>query len=207
MPQQPAHSPLNSPTRLLTQAYPLGLGTQRPIESNPMFGRPAWSYVRLQQSPRMGPQPRLAKGSKPTPDHALPGNTSRLPGYLTDQEYEPNLFDYQPQNKQTHTALLPRSVALGVDGRELVGTYRPHDFVPGTRVLGSLRSTANWQVMQFAPNFRNLLAWQQVRRYRVESLTLSARPLDSSQYFLGYQVNPDIVANIGMSGLGYMGSK
>jgi hypothetical protein len=69
-----------------------------------------------------------------------------------------------------------------------------------------MRQAANWQVMEYPPDFRNLLAWQQARKYRIESYTLSPRPLDSANYFLGYQINPQVASQIGQTTMGYMGS-
>src|SRR5260221_9157151 len=61
---------------------------------NPMFGRPAWTYVQTMAGPVRGPQPRLAKGSGRTGDPSLPGNAASLPGYLSDNQYEPSTFAY-----------------------------------------------------------------------------------------------------------------
>lgn len=130
-----------------------------------------------------------------------------LPGYLTDNAYFPTVFSYQPGNDQDYKIPIPRTINVGTNGRDLVGTYQPHDFVGADRFFHQGRSASNWQTMAFPPNFRNLLQWQQVQRYRVRSVTRSARVLDSSQYFLGYQTNPQVVGMIGQTGLGYMGSQ
>lgn len=179
---------------------------QNPIASNPMFGRPIWTYTRVQPGPVRGPQPRLARGSGRTGDPALPGNSSQYPGYLSDNEYLPTLFPYDPVNQPTFQKKIPRTIGTGDDGEVVLGTYRAHDFTPGQRFLGHTRQAANWQVMEYPPDFRNLLAYQQVARYRVMSYTLQARPLQANDYFLGYQVNPQIQAMIGQTNLGYMGS-
>jgi len=179
---------------------------QYPILSNPMFGRPIWSYVKIDPSPVRGPQPRLARGTGRTGNPALPGNAAALPGYLSDQEYFPVLDSYAPQYEPRFMVEVPRSIHTGNNGRALVGTYQPHDFTPGQKFLGSYRRAAMWETMEYPPDNRNLLAWQQVQKYRVQSLTLQARPLAANNYFLGYQVQPQVQAQLGQSTLGNMGS-
>lgn len=179
---------------------------QNPISTNPIFRRPIWTYVGVNQAPRSGPQPRLAQGTGPTGGASLPGNAPQLPGYLTDNEYLPTLYSYQPGNRQDNHIPIPQSIGTGTNGRDLVGTYQPHDFTPAFRFFHQGRQAQNWQTMVYPPNVRNLLQWQQAQRYRIRSLTMSARPLDSSQYFLGYQINPQVGSQIGQNSLGYMGS-
>jgi len=206
MPVQPAHSPLNAVTQSRPQGPPFGSGSQNPIATNPMFGRPAWAYTVPVEAPRRGPQPRLSMGTGRT-GNAAPGGTSPvLPGYVSQSAYQPTIPDYQPGNQQVFMEQIARTILTGDDGRGMVGTYKPHDFTPGQRFLGAIRSAPNWQIQQYPPDYRNLLAWQQVMRYRIQSMTVSARPLDSSTYFLGYQTNPTVQGNIGQSTLGYMGS-
>lgn len=171
---------------------------------SPLFGRPGWSYTNVQQGPVRGPTPRLSIGTGQTGDPSAGGKN--LPGYLSEQEYVASPNGYDPTLKNNFMARLPRSINVGNDGRDLVGTYKPHDYTPADRWIGVIRSAPNWQVNEFPPNTRNLLQWQQVQRYRIQSLTLSARPLDSSQYFLGYQVQTQVAAAIGQTNLGYMGS-
>src|SRR6266702_7146267 len=125
---------------------------------------------------------------------------------LVDNEYFPTLNAYDSVNQPKFSRNLPKSIADGTNGREMVGTYQPHDFTPGTRQLNHLRQAAAWQVQEFPPDFRNLLSWQQVQKYRVLSMTAQARPLSSADYFLGYQINPDISAKIGQTTMGVMGS-
>lgn len=206
MPITPAHSPFNMPSYTQPGSPPFGSGKQNPLSTNPLFGRPQWSYMDAVDSPRRGPMPRLSMGTGRTTNPALPGTAAALPGYVNTPDYTPNVPDYQPANKQQFQANLPRSILTGNDGCELVGTYRAHDFTPGQRFLGIIRSAPNWQIMQNSPDYRSLLAWQQVMKYRVNSVTRSARPLDSSMYFLGYQTNPQVAAPIGQTALGYMGS-
>lgn len=178
------------------------------IYANPTLSRNAiWSYTTVQAGPVRGPQPRLAQGSGLTGDPASPGTAAYLPGYMSDQEYFPTTFEYDTDYRPDFQEVIPRSIHTGENGREMVGTYEPHDFTPAVRQLSHMRQADYWQVQDFPPNVRNLLAWQQVQRYRVNSLTLSPRPLDQSQYFLGYQINPQVASAIGQSGLGSMGSQ
>lgn len=176
------------------------------LAANPLFGRPIWSYVNVQRGPVIGPQPRLALGSGRTGDPALPGNASSLPGYLSDNEYLPSMFDYQPSPRDSFMMRLPRSINVGSDGRELVSTVKPHDFVGADRFNHQMRRTADWQQLAFPPTYRNLLAYQQARRYVLQSYTLMARPLSQSNYFLGYTIDPQVAGQIGGSGLGTLGS-
>lgn len=188
------------------QSAPQDTTAQQALTRNPMFGRPIWTYVNIAAGPVRGPQPRLARGTGHTGDASLPGNAAILPGYLADQQYEPTTFTYDPVHKKSWQQALPKTINQGNDGREVVGTYEPHDFTPGTRFLSHTRSAANWQVMEYPPDFRNLLAWQQVQKYRLQSYTLQARPLTADNYFLGYQIDPQIAAQIGQSTLGNFGS-
>ena len=175
---------------------------------SPLFGRPGWTYVSIQRSPQLGPTPHLAQGSGHTnPKTSLPGNSAQLPGYLTDNEYFPTQFGYLPEHQPSFCSPIPRSIRTGDDGVELMGTYRVHDFTPADRFFNQARQAATWQVQQFPPNYRNLLAWQQVQRYRVSTLTQAPRVLDPSNYFLGYQVSSAVIGDIGQNTLGSMGSQ
>lgn len=175
-------------------------------QTNPMFGRPTWTYVDVVRGPVMGPQPRLAKGTGRTGKPSASGTAAQLPGYVSDNAYQPSPFTYQPINRESFEDVIPRSIGSGENGREMVGTYNPHDFTPGQRFNHQMRSAKNWQIMAFGPSFRNTTAWQQVQRYRVNSVTVAARPLASSNYFLGYQVQSEVQSQIGQNALGYMGS-
>src|SRR5215469_11631106 len=98
--------------------------TNQAIAANPLFGRPQWSYVDVQRGPVRGPQPRLAQGTGRTAaSHAPPGNAATLPGYLTDQEYEPSAFDYGPSDRESFLARIPPTINVGDNGRSIVGTY------------------------------------------------------------------------------------
>jgi hypothetical protein len=116
-------------------------------------------------------------------------------------------MEYAPANRQSWVNFIPGTLpGIGVNGRDIVGTYNPHDFAVGIRFNHQMRSAANWQVMQFPPDFRELLQRQQVMRYQVASYTRSHAPLRQTDYFLGYTTQPAVAARIGASGLGYMGS-
>lgn len=185
----------------------MAANTNPAILNNPIYsGNAIWTYVNVMRGPVSGPQPRLAQGSGQTGDPGLPGNAPSLPGYLSDQQYFPNVFEYAPVNNEKFTHAIPKFIGIGQDGRDMVGTYVPHASHPGTRFFHQARSAENWQVMEYPPDFRNLLAYQQVMKYRTQSFVLSSRPLDSSNYFLGYQINPAVAAQIGGSSGGYLGS-
>jgi hypothetical protein len=171
-----------------------------------LFGRPDWTYVNVVRGPVIGPQPRLAQGTGRT-GAPTGGTGAQLPGYLADNDYAPNLYSYAPTSRDDFDLQPPRTINVGSDGRELVGTYQPHDATPGQRFFHHMRRAAEWQDRTFPPNFRNLVEWQQVQKYRVLSATLSARPLPQENYFLGYTVDPQVQAKIGQSNLGYMGSQ
>jgi hypothetical protein len=204
-----AQSPLNNLQGVMAaRRLPLlANATTTQTIANPLFGRPIWTYVQVAPGAARGPQPRLARGTGLTGDPSLPGNANRLPGFLSDQEYEPTDFTYAPPYEPTSQVQIPRTIKTGNNGRDVVGTYEPHDFTPGQRWSHHRRSVTMWQEMDFRPGPRNLLAWQQVQRFKIQTLTLSARPLSQDNYFLGYQVQPQTAASIGQSGLGYMGSQ
>lgn len=199
-----AHNPLNRTGPRPTIQNRLPAGVSNPVGLNPMFGRPQWSYVNLQKSPVAGPDPRLAVGTGHSAmGNVLPGNAAQLPGYLTDTEYFPDMFDYSPVHRESNKITIPKTIDRGSNGRELVNTYEPHDFIPAQRFFNQNRSTLNWQVMSFPPNNRNLLAYQQAQRYNLHNVVAQARPLPSNSYFLGYQLDPSIAAKIGgQTGMG-----
>jgi hypothetical protein len=203
-------------------------------KTDPLFGRAGWTYVSVVAGPVRGPQPRLAQGTGRTGRHTQ-GTGAQLPGYMSDNDYRMSPYEYQPQGHMSffhigpHTVhtetrasqlgssyrsdapdnyeqIVPRSISVGTNGRDLVGTYQPHDFIPGQRFNHQMRSAPNWQLWAYPPDFRNTIQWQQVMKYRVQSHTISAQPLAQSNYFLGYSVQPEIGAQIGQNTLGYMGS-
>lgn len=176
-------------------------------QTDPMFGRPNWTYVNIMRGPARGPQPKLAKGTGRTGAHSATGTGPQLPGYMSDNDYMPSPLEYLPKYNEDFTNPVPRSISTGVNGRGLVGTYEPHDITIGQRFFHQMRSAANWQAIEFPPSFRNSIPWQQAQLYRVTSATVSAKPLLGNQYFLGYQVQSTIQGQIGQNALGYMGSQ
>jgi hypothetical protein len=190
-----------------TASLPPLPSASNPWIANPLFGRPIWTYTKVAQGPVRGPQPKLAIGSGRTAKgKSSPGTQSSLPGFVVEPDYKPTEFAYAPSLRNDFLERIPKTIHTGSNGRELVGTYQPHDFVPADRFLHQMRRATNWQVQEYPPNYRNLQAWQQVQKYRVQSYTLSARPLSQSNYFLGYQIDPQVAQNIGQTNLGYMGS-
>jgi len=197
-----ANNPLNNAGVTPSVMTPVSRAASAPIGLDPLFGRPQWTYVNIQRSPVTGPSPRLAQGTGRTGDPALPGNSVQLPGYLSDNAYFPIMDEYAPVHQEDNTLRIPRGINTGDNGRQVVSTYEPHDFTPAQRFFNQHRSASNWQVMSFPPGVRNLLAWQQAAKYNLATVVQQARPLPSSNYFLGYQIDPSIQANIGQSTLG-----
>ena len=175
--------------------------------TDPLFGRPGWAYVDVVRGPVRGPQPRLAQGTGRTGAPSSKGTGPQLPGYVSNNDYDPSPYSYRPPNRESFLNTIPRTINVGDNGRELVGTYEPHDRAIGQRFFHQMRSAANWQVLAYPPDFRNTIQWQQVQGYRVRSMTQSARPLAANSYFLGYQVQSTIQGQIGQNALGYMGSQ
>lgn len=166
------------------------------------------TYVEVIRTPARGPQPRLAQGSGRTAsDPTLPGNAPSLPGYLTDNQYFPNVFDYMPKLRENYLMPIPRGINVGVDGLAALNpTYRAHEVTRADRFFHHMRQSFAWQDMAYPPNVRNLLQFKQVEKYQVFSNTLAARPLARNNYFLGYQIDQDIASQIGGGNLGSMGS-
>ncbi len=160
-----------------------------------------WSTLQVLRGPSRGPTPQLAKG-KPSGVEALPGNAATLPGYLTENDYRPNVFDYQPDYRNNKLLHIPRGLSVGDNGRSVVGTYEPHDFTPGQRAFTQNRAAANWEIMSFPPNYRNLLAFQYARTYALQNVIVQARPMAKSNYFLGYTVDPAVAQQLSGTSLG-----
>lgn len=194
-----AHNPLTLFKKPVAErANPVPQAAYNPASLNPMFGRPNWTYVNLERSPVHGPDPRLAIGSGRTGNSALPGNDPQLPGYMSDTQYFPTMNDYAPEHVESNKIAIPKSIASGADnGRQLVGSYEPHDSTPAQRFFMQNRSAHPWQQQSFPPDNRDLLTWQQAKKYNLRNVIEQARPLDQSNYFLGYQADPNVVARIG----------
>lgn len=169
---------------------------------SPLFGRPGWTYVTVQRQPRIGPQPKLAVGAGGMP---VSGNV-QLPGYMAYNTYQPQGMEYDPRLNLNRKQNIPRQIRAADDGRGMVGTYQPHPVNRSDYMRYQNRSARMWEEMTFGPDFRNLILWKQVEKYRVQSTTISAAPLPQSNYFLGYVTNPQVAADLGGNALGYMGS-
>lgn len=200
-----AQNPMNTSRQAPINAVPVSAAAQNPIGLSPLFGRPGWNYVNVTQTPVKGPQPKLSVGSGRTGDSSLPGNAAALPGYLSDNSYFPSEFEYESVHNPSGRLNIPRSIGVGSDGISMLGTYRAHENVQADRFFTQNRSAPSWQQMAFPPDNRNILAYQQVRKYQLNSLTQQARPLSQNDYFVGYQVNPSIQGAIGQSTLGNLG--
>lgn len=194
----------------------------RAVRANPLFGRPSYAMVSAQGvlgpalagsyrgGTRFEPPRQLGTGMTGRPSR--PGESPVLPGYMSKNTYQPgSQMEYSPDLRVDSLKRIPATLQTPgtVDGITMIGTYRAHDFVAGPgmqRFNHQMRSAPNWQVMMFPPDFRQLLQRQQVMRYQVASYTRSAAPLRQTDYFLGYYTQPAVAAQIGQSGLGYMGS-
>jgi hypothetical protein len=205
------------------------------MATDPLFGRKTWQYVQVVRGPVAGPQPRLARGTARTGKPSYPGTGPQLPAYVSDNDYRPSPFTYQPVRNRpfrfigphtvhteteasqlestfssvpgdTYEKNIPQTIGVGTNGRALVGTYEPHANLVGQRFNHQMRSAPSWQMQAYPPDFRNTIQWQQVMRYRPKSNTLSARPLTANNYFLGYTIQSEVQGQIGQNTLGYMGS-
>src|SRR5882672_4983995 len=98
MPYQPAHSILNNITTAHQRVPSAQPSAQNVIATNPMFGRPLWTYAQPVEAPRRGPVPRLANGTGSSGQQAQGGNNANLPGYVSEPNYHLTIQDYQPGN-------------------------------------------------------------------------------------------------------------
>ncbi|HET7639371.1 MAG TPA: hypothetical protein VFK47_11595 [Ktedonobacteraceae bacterium] len=161
------------------------------------------AYQPIQRGPVMGPSARLSVGSGQTGVAAQPGFQSELPGYVSEQiTVGGNLAGYQPGTQENYTLHIPLEIPYADNGRDLVGTYQPHDTVVAHRFFNQNRSAANWQEQQFPLNFRDLLMYQLVLKYQIQSFINESAPLDPQDYFLGYVTTTPIASEIGGSGYG-----
>ena len=175
-------------------------------QAGPLFGRPGMTYTQVLDTPNAGPAPKLSYGSGQT---GSPSNRQRghiVGGYVSENDYRPDSYDYQPEQSDTFTKKLPGSVGLGANGRTLVGTYDPHDFTPANYFRESYRAAQNWQEMAFGPSWRALLQWQLAKKYNLFNAISQSRPLQTSDYFAGYQMtiaDANGYSGGGMNTLGY----
>lgn len=169
-----------------------GSVSEQNTRPNPaLFGRPGFTYVQVVSTPQSGPLPRLAQGSGRT-GKATDRSQGHIPGgYLAENDYQPDSYSYMPEQRDDFHKEVPKSVGEGNDGREIVGTYNPHDFQMAAYQQNQWRSSANWQNITNGPSWRNLLIWQQVRSYNLYTQIAQARPLSQNDYFVGYQTSLD----------------
>lgn len=175
---------------------------------NPLFGRPGLSsvYQATVATPQAGPILRGSVGSGNTSSGESNRSTGFIPGgsLVTQTDYQPQGLENHPLGSDTFALpnMPPKALNLGTNGRELVGTYNPHDVTPLQRFISMWRSAYNWQVTGYGPNWRNLLIAQQVQKYNLYSTLAQSRPVSQQDYFIGYTTNPDTVQAAG----GYGGS-
>lgn len=118
---QPAQNPFNANSRPLAAQtqLPAGPNAAMPLASNPLFGRPYWSYTGVQPGPVRGPLPRLSVGSGQTAMKSGTG-TSPAPGYLTESDYFPTQFSYLPRYSPQFLKRIPGTMpGIGTNGRVL----------------------------------------------------------------------------------------
>ena len=173
--------------------------------SVPMFGRPGWQYVNVQAQPRIGPQPRLVRGTGKTARG--PSESPLLGGFASHEDYHPQGMEYDPAWVENRMQDIPKTINTGDDGIELLGTYRAHDFIPAQRIFSHKRMAPMWEEMVYPADWRNLLRYKQVQKYLVSTRTESAYIIPQASYFLGYVTNPQVGSQLNQTGLGYMGSQ
>lgn len=175
--------------------------------TNPLFGRPGISYTPRVGNSQAGPLPKMSVGSGQT-GQATNRSTAGFvaPGHLAViEDYEPVGLDNEPFQVDTFTRpnVPPKTIGVGTNGRELVGTYDPHDSTPAQRFIQQWRAASMWMSPVFGPSWRNLLIWQQVAKYNLYNAVAQSQPLSQADYFAGY-VTPDTVGVQG-SGMGVSG--
>ena len=156
----------------------------------------------------VGPVAKLGYGSGRTGGKASIGHDAMLPGYASVYDYYPSFFGNYPRYRRNFHLLPPKSIPVGSDGIELVGTYRAHDSTVGQRFFSHMRRAPYWQIQEYPPNFRNLLEALKVERFRTESRTVMSRPLLAQNYFMGYVSNPATIERLGLgsNAMGSLGS-
>lgn len=170
-----------------------------------LLGRPVGSYVSVMSAPQYGPTPHLARGvgiSGAIANSNANGGAS-LPAYVDSQHgYQPAPMDYSPPTNEGWMRRIPKTSNLGVNGRDMVSTYEPHDFTVAEYEPRQWRSSALWEVLSYPSTWRNLLGPQLVQKYQLQQYVTQARPLAQNDYFLGYQINPALSQQLGSGGAG-----
>lgn len=166
-------------------------------------------YTVRQQRTGLGPAPVLSIGTGRTAAPTMGTEWTALsPSYVPAPEYEiRSSVEYSPPWNEDRVRRIPRAIDAGFDGRAIVGTWKAHDFTPVQRDFFQMRSVPNWQEQAFPIGYRQLLQYQQARRYVVTTPTQSSMPLSRNSYSLGYVTTPEVASQIGMNALGYLGSK
>lgn len=174
---------------------------------NPLFGRPGVTYTAQFTPPQAGPLPKMSVGSGQTGGTANRSTAGFVPaGHIAVvEDYQPVGLDNEPFQVDTFTRpnMPPKTIGVGTNGRELVGTYEPHDFTPAQRFIQQWRAAHMWMSPVYGPSWRNLLVWQQVAKYNLYNALAQSRPVSQSDYFAGY-ITPDNV-NLQGSGMGASG--
>lgn len=170
--------------------------------TNPLFGRPGITYTPRVSNSQAGPLPKMSVGSGQTGQASNRSTAGFVPaGHISVvEDYQPVGLDNEPYQVDTFTRpnVPPKTINAGTNGRELVGTYEPHDFTPAQRFFQQWRAAQLWMSPVFGPSWRNLLVWQQVAKYNLYNAMAQSRPLSQTDYFAGY-VTPD---NVGVQGSG-----
>src|SRR5262245_43909704 len=85
-------------------------------QAAPVYSRPA--YLTTYNSPVLRPKPAMTRNLG-TGHSALgatpPGQAPLLPGYVTENEYQPTQFGYQPPLREDFEEHIPRSINVGND--------------------------------------------------------------------------------------------
>lgn len=194
----------------ITRAIPVGQPVQPfvpAIQTGALFGRPGYTYTATVVPPQSGPTPKQSYGSGLTGAPQSRQRQFAAGGFIEAvEDYQPMGFSQQPAGDDTNMRMLPVSIGVGTDGnKELNPTYNPHDFTPAERFLGALRAARTWLEPTFGPGWRSLLQQQLVKRYNLYNQIAMSRPLQNSDYFLGYQTTIDTAGSLGIQG-GPMGS-
>lgn len=182
-------------------------GTTGPNVVSPLFGRPGFNYAYWKPQTRLGTALKGAPGSGRTGGHANRSLGFQSAAYATEQYIDLNQYDYTPTTNpyygiknENNGSSIPRSINVADDGIELLGTYRAHDSTPADRFFKQGRSAAMWEDMTYGPQYRWLLPYQQVARYNIYTELALSRMLPPNAYFLGYQTQPAVAAQLMNSG-------
>lgn len=170
-----------------------------------LFGPSIYTYTAIARGPNIGPLPRLAQAGLNNTQTNVAGTNVNTPSYAIQEDYKPDTFEYGPSYNPSTFLRPPTSIGVGSNGRELVGTYEPHDNTLARYTYNQNRRATNWQQQSFPPHFRPLLQYQQVMQYQIQNMRQSATPIAQNNYFFGYQVTNTVQSQIGQNALGSLG--